>query len=142
MEKNYVVMHAKLQCDQGCMENYLNVGTDHGVYKIAEDGTPYPVMCASDMIVGVNISYFGKCSSKGKSSDYKSLPWNKKLMGGLKKLITGDGACDCEPSILTPWYDVNESNVLEQNGVLTESSKLVCEKGGVISVVFEKGEGE
>lgn len=111
MGKNYIVMHAKLKCDKGCIENYLNCGTDHGVYKTLEDGSKYPVMNASDMKVGINISQFGKCS------------------------VTNN---KCVPAIVTPWYNANEANTLENGAILTEASKLVCTLGGIISIVLEE----
>lgn len=108
MDKKYVVMHTKLKCDKGCIENYLNVGTDHGVFKTLEDGSKVPIMNANDMVTKVNISQFGKCS------------------------VTGDL---CKPAISTPWYDANDANILDRGAILTESSKLACMSGGVISIV-------
>lgn len=111
MSKNYVVLHAKAKCDKGCISNCLNVGTDHGVYKTIEDGSKYPVLNSMDNLVKVNISQFGVCSITGQS---------------------------CVPQIMTPWFDANEANVLENGACITESSKLACAQGGIISIDVEK----
>lgn len=111
MEKKYIVMYASVSCDKGCIDNYLNVNQDHGVYKTMEDGQKHPLMNANDMRVRDNISQFGKCN------------------------VTDD---ICTPVILTPWFDANEANVLEDGGVLTETSKLACAKGGIISIKIEE----
>lgn len=137
MGKEYVTMYAKLQCNMGCMENYLNVGKDHGVYKIGEDGAAYPVMNASDTDEEYNIPNFGKCSSPT-NPDKEKQSFQEKLLQNFKNLFNGDGTCACVPEIVTPWYDVNDANQLEHGGALTESSKLACIKGGIISIVKEK----
>jgi|BioPla2DNA2_1021312.scaffolds.fasta_scaffold07454_6 hypothetical protein len=107
MEKKYVAMYASISCDKGCINNFLNVNQDHGVYKTMKDGSKYPIMNAKDMRVRDNISQFGKC-------------------------IMTDSLC--QPTIITPWFDANEANILEDGGMLTETSKLACTMGGIISI--------
>lgn len=110
MGKSYIVMHTKLKCDKGCIENYLNVGIDHGVYKTLEDGSKVPIMNTNDMVIQLNISQFGVCK------------------------VTNNA---CAPAICTPWFNGNEGNILESGPILTESSKLACMAGGIISLVVE-----
>ena len=146
MEKNYVVMYTKATCDMGCMENYLNVVTDHGVYKLGADGQPYPVLNAKDNADTIdeehpskNIPSFGKCSSPT-NPDYDDQKWHEKFIQNVKNIFNGDGKCPCVPDIVTEWYDTNQANMLEGSGCLTQSSKIACTKGGIISIVVEKAE--
>lgn len=141
MSEQYVTMYAKLTCDMGCMENYLNVGTDHGVYKVTVEGESYPVMNGADHIVGENIPQFGRCKSPT-NMDYEEQSLQKKVWGNIKNFFVKDGKCECTPKILTEWIEVKEDNILEGKGVLTEKSKLVCANGGIISIVIEKEETE
>ena len=57
--KKYVIRTMKAKCDQGTMENYLNVDTGHGVLYEGQ-----PVLNANDHIENVNLTPFGDCKSK------------------------------------------------------------------------------
>ena len=89
MEKNYVTMYTKATCDMGCMENYLNVGTDHGVFKLTAEGEPYPVLNAKDNVVTTNIPNFGKCSSPT-NPDYDDQKIHEKFMQNVKNFFNKD----------------------------------------------------
>lgn len=138
-DKNYVTMYTKVRCDMGCMDNYLNVDIDHGVYKIGEDGEIYPVLNAGDILVPQNIPSFGKCSSPV-NPDYNKQGFRKKLMQNIKNFFNHDGTCECVPEIKTKWQYGNSPNQLAHNDCLTEDCRLACTKGGIISIVTEHGE--
>lgn len=137
MKDSYVTMYAKLTCSKGCMENYLNVGTDHGVYKINDNGECYPVMNANDNKVSENIPKFGMCCSEI-NPEYLAMSGPQKAAAKAKNLVTKDGLCGCNPKVLTTWYDANTTNQLDGKDCLTVGSKLACAYGGIISIVDKK----
>lgn len=140
MGKNYVTMYKKLSCSQGCMENYLNVGTDHGVYKMSGDGACYPVMNSFDNKADTNITQFGGCNSMINPEFLAKTP-QQQAAAKAKNAIAKQGLCSCNPMILTEWFNANEANKLEGKACLTDASKLACAYGGIITVVEEKKEG-
>ena len=139
MKDSYVTMYTKLTCSKCCMENYLNVGKDHGVYKMGDAGDSYPVMNAGDNAVGNNIPKFGRCRSE-LNPEYLAMSGAQKASAKAKDLVTKEGLCGCNPMILTPWYNANTANKLEGKACLTVGSKIACAYGGIISVV-DKAEG-
>lgn len=135
--ESYVLMHTKVKCSKGCIANYINVGTDHGVCKMEGD-SKYPILNCSDFKVKDNITDFGGCRSDI-NPEYLALSWEEKLARKAKDAISKQGLCGCSPLIPSPWFNTNLKAKLENSTMLTCDSKLVCSKGGgIITIEVEK----
>lgn len=142
--KKYVIRTMKAKCDQGTMENYLNVDTGHGVLY---DGQP--VLNANDHIEHVNLTPFGDCKSKA-----IYIQAQKEILSQMGEgLIPALGAVvkeiflaasfvtsifkKCEMSTPTRWVSENRDYRIDGAGALTMESKCACRYGGTISIVVE-----
>lgn len=140
-DPQYITRLMRIRCNKGTMDNYINVGTDHGVLAGAEQ---QPVLNANDH-TEENIIHCGNCES----DQNPERMFRKGLISGLMgpagwlcgDLITdtlediGLMTCKCKPNTPVPWIFTNESNILEGAPALTIESKVACRYGGVIEFV-------
>lgn len=140
-DPKYITRLMRIRCSMGTMDNYINVGTDHGVLAGAEQ---QPVLNANDH-TKENIIHCGNCES----DQNPERMFRKGLVSGLMgpaglllgELITdtlediGIMTCKCKPNTPVPWIFTNESNILEGAPALTMDSKIACRYGGVIGFV-------
>lgn len=140
-DSNYVMRLMRARCSCGTMDNYLNVGRDHGVLAGAEQ---QPVLNANDH-TDKNLIHFGSCNSDANPER----GFRKNLVSGLMGpigLFAGDKVtgfledvgimtCKCKPNTPVPWIHVNENNILEGAPALLMESVVPCRYGGEISLV-------
>jgi hypothetical protein len=136
----YKLHLSRAYCCFGNTENYINFGTDHGVYVYGnEQGDMMPLLNEGDCKVGVHITHFGTCGAFGADTDkatekLQSAP----LFASLFKNTIGAGisACTaCKPEIRTRWCETKEDYLVDGLPALTENSFITCQKGGVIRFV-------
>lgn len=148
--KKYVVRAMRAKCDQGTMENYLNVERGHGVLY---DGQP--ILNANDHMESINLTPFGDCNSKSiyeeaqkemqvQEGDGFLAAAGKTLLNlsGLGSLFMGISFLTsffrkCEMSTPTPWLFENKDFMVDGAGALTVESQCACRYGGTISIVLE-----
>jgi hypothetical protein len=150
----YKLHLSRATCSFGNTENYINIGTDHGVYVYGnEQGETVPLLNEGDCTVGVHITHFGTCSAFGSDADeaakrFQSAPLFsslfKKAVGAVMHLVgTGVSACTaCSPEIRTRWCETKEDYLVDGLPALTENSFITCRKGGVIRFVKSPGAEE
>lgn len=140
-DPKYVTRLMRISCTKGTMENYINVGTDHGVLA---GENQQPVLNANDH-TEKNIIHFGSCTS----DDNPERTFRKGLVGGLLGPVewltggavtdlletTGIMTCKCKPNTPLPWNITNEENILDGAPTLTINSKCPCRYGGIIEFV-------
>ena len=140
-DPKYITRLMRIRCDKGTMDNYINVGTDHGVLAGADQ---QPVLNANDH-TKENIIHCGNCES----DENPERMFRKRLvagcMGPIGALIgntvtdlledVGIMTCKCKPNTPVPWIYANENNILEGAPALTMNSTLACRYGGVITFV-------
>ena len=140
-DPKYITRLMRIRCSKGTMDNYINVGTDHGVLAGAEQ---QPVLNANDH-TEENIIHCGNCESdenpermfrKGLASDLMEsvgIFFGDLITDALEDM--GIMTCKCKPNTPVPWIYTNESNILEGAPALTMESKVACRYGGVIEFV-------
>lgn len=144
-EPKYITRLMKMECDKGTVENYINVGTDHGVLA-GDPCDAQPVMNANDH-TSKNIIHLGKCKSELNPERKFREILVKALMGPAGAFLTGPMldkleelgilTYPCRPNTPQPWIMTNEDCLLEGAPALTMNSRLACRYGGVITFVKE-----
>lgn len=137
----YITRRMRIRCDKGTMDNYINVGRDHGVLV---GGNLEPVLNANDH-TKKNIIHCGNCESEENPERKFRKGLVAGLMGPIGFLAAGSVinlledaevvTYKCKPNTPQPWIFTNEDNILEGAPALTMKSKLACRYGGVISFV-------
>lgn len=148
--KKYVVRAMKAKCDQGTMENYLNVERGHGLLYGDQ-----PVMNANDHLAQINLTPLGDCRSMSIYEDARKEMQVQEGDGFFtslgKTLLNATGITDvflglsaitsvfkkCEMATPTPWMFENTDFMVDGAGALTIESQCACLFGGVISIVLE-----
>lgn len=106
-----------LKCAAGSMPTPLLVTPDRAV--IAEGMMMGNI---TDMVPLINIEPFGTCSS----------PTNPAVEAAA---AAGDPAPPCTPAITTPWISAAVTVLVKGSPALDASSCLVCDLGGIITVL-------
>jgi hypothetical protein len=152
--KAYKLHLSRASCSFGNTENFINVGTDHGIYVFGnEQGDIVPLLNEGDCVAGVHIIHFGACGAFGNNADeaaeklgsaplFSSL--FKETVGEVMRLAgTGVSACTaCKPDICTKWQNTKGDYLVDGLPALTEDSFLTCRKGGAIRFVKSSGAAE
>lgn len=136
--KRFVYRVMCAQCDQGNMEQYLNLPQDHGVYFQNVD---QPLMNANDHDGNKHILQFGRCTSSKNPANLADtvmsaipgLSWIDKQLDKVQEALGCDG-CKCQPLIINSWKDGDEANRLDGAPAITNDSKVFCVYGGIITV--------
>ncbi|MGN0304666.1 MAG: PAAR-like protein [Lachnospiraceae bacterium] len=140
-DPKYITRLMRIRCSKGTMDNYINVGTDHGVLAGPD---LLPVLNANDH-TEENIIHCGNCES----DENPERMFRKALVSssmGVIGLLAGDMVtdfledvgimtCKCKPNTPVPWLFTNEHNILEGAPALTMNSKVACRYGGIIEFV-------
>lgn len=140
-DPKYITRLMRIRCSKGTMDNYINVGTDHGVLAGADQ---QPVLNANDH-TKENLIHCGNCESDANPERMLKKKLVASLMGPAG-LVAGDMLtaameklgimpCKCKPNTPLPWIFTNENNILEGAPALTMDSKIACRYGGVIEFV-------
>lgn len=140
-EKHYIVRTMLAQCSQGSLQNYLNIGQDHGVFFRDQ-----PVLNANDHKKDINFTQFGNCSLlEGKKQQEMWETFRKTSEAGFGyeasqyyeneavQLFLHEAPCQLDTP--TPWINCNEGFLLDGAPALTLQSTCSCTVGGTISIV-------
>ncbi|MBO5145202.1 MAG: DUF4280 domain-containing protein [Lachnospiraceae bacterium] len=149
-EPKYITRLMKMECSMGTVQNYINVGQDHGILA-GGNCDAQPVMNANDH-TSKNVIHFGHCKSEENPERAFRETLVKALMGPMAFTI-GDKVMDkleelgiisykCKPNTPQPWTFANEDCILEGAPALTMDSQLACRYGGMITFVKESSTDE
>lgn len=138
IKQNYVSRESKLSCSFGSNYSLLDIGQDHGIYK-----GNLPLMTAIDSGKN-NIYHFGSCLCP--ESNYAGrLPMTAETHQDgkkAKKAINNKYAHICVPMVPegSAWKQVDHSIMAKTCAkgyvpVLVDNAVLVCQYGGLITVV-------
>lgn len=142
-DPKYITRLMRMECDKGTMQNYINVGRDHGVLA-GGNCDAQPVMNANDH-TSKNVIHFGKCKSELNPERAFREALVKALLGPAGVGLTGPMldrleelgilTYKCKPNTPQPWIMTNEDCILEGAPALTMDSRLACRYGGTITFV-------
>lgn len=152
----YVVHGAKMCCSFGSREARLVVPLDHGVLTSGN-----PQMVVEDNQSLSNVMCFGNCFSSDNplmeqeaikmTNEYNEEKTKKSFFTKFKSIFGIETKakkvdsvseelkeamiCECIPKIVEIWSDGSEKTVIDEKHILLHTSTLVCEYGGVITII-------
>ncbi len=142
-DPKYITRLMRMRCDKGTKQNYINVGTDHGILA-GGNCDAQPVMNANDH-TSQNVIHFGNCTSESNPERAFREFLVKALLGPTAGILTGPMldmlekmgilTYKCKPKTPQPWINANNDCILEGAPALTMNSRLACRYGGEISFV-------
>lgn len=101
-DSKYVTRLMKIRCTKGTMENYINVGRDHGILVGADQ---QPLLNANDHTER-SIIHCGNCESDENPERMFRKGLVGVVLGGVTaEILEGVGimTCKCKPNTPLPW---------------------------------------